>query len=116
MSLVERINTKCKENGTSIKALERELGFGNGNIRRWDTQKPSYDRIILVAEKLHISVNWLIFGKESTDLTPDEQKLIDYYRAADDKSRSMIMTLAAAGAAQDNSEPEPADSSTSKIG
>lgn len=114
MNLVERINTKCKENGISIKALERELGFGNGNIRRWDTQKPSYDKIISVAEKLHVSVNWLIFEKETPELTPEEQKLIEYYRSADEKSKTMIMALAAAGAVQNNNELE--NSSTSKIG
>ena len=33
MSIVERIKVRCKEKGTSMNALEKELGFGNGSIR-----------------------------------------------------------------------------------
>lgn len=36
MSIVERIKVRCKEKGTSMNALEKELGFGNGSIRLWD--------------------------------------------------------------------------------
>lgn len=116
MTLVDRIKTRCKEKHTSMNALEGELGFGNGTLRRWDERTPGADRLLILANRLDVSVDWLLTGKETPELTSEEIKLIDYYRAADDKSRSMIMTLAAAGAAQDNSEPEPADSSTSKIG
>ncbi len=91
MSLVERINIKCKENGTNIKALERDLGFGNGNIRRWDTQKPSYDKVMLVAEKLHVTFNWLITGKEESELTQTEQKLIDLYRNTNEIGQPLIV-------------------------
>lgn len=90
-TLVERIKEKCKENNLTFKALELELGFGNGNIRRWDTQKPSYDKIIAVAEKLNVSFNWLIFGKESDDLTQNEQKLIDLYRKTNDIGQPLTM-------------------------
>lgn len=91
MSLVERIKEKCKENNTSIKTIEKELGFGNGNIRRWDTQKPSYDKVIAVAEKLNISFDWLITGKESTELTPEEQTLVNLYRNTNDIGQPLII-------------------------
>ncbi len=90
-TLVERIKQKCKENDLTFKALEMELGFGNGNIRRWDTQKPSYDKIIAVAEKLNVSFNWLIFGKEADDLTQNEQKLIELYRNTNDIGQPLTM-------------------------
>lgn len=34
MDIVERIKEKSKEKGTNFAKLERELGFGNGVIRR----------------------------------------------------------------------------------
>lgn len=115
MSLVERIKMKCQENAISIKALERETGLANGSIRRWDSQKPSYDKIILVANKLQTSFYWLITGNETPKLNPDEQKLIEYYRSSDDRSKRMILAMAAAGADQEH-EQVKITSSDSKIG
>ncbi len=109
MSIVERIKLKCKEQNTNIKTLEREIGIANGSIRRWENQKPSYDKIILVAEKLNVTVNWLIFGKEASELSPDEQKLIEYYRKTDERGKRNILRQAEAEAAE-------LESSNSKIG
>ena len=39
MTLVDRIKLKCKENHTSMNALEGELGFGNGTLRITNTSK-----------------------------------------------------------------------------
>lgn len=94
MGLVERIRVKCTEKGTTIKALEREIGLGNGTISRWNTNVPSYDKVIKVADSLQTSFYWLIFGKEAADLTPEEQHLIDLYRQADDRGKRSILRLA----------------------
>ena len=65
MSIVERIKVRCKEKGTSMNALEKELGFGNGSIRLWDKKEPGSQKVILVAERLDLSLDWLLTGKES---------------------------------------------------
>ena len=85
MSIVERIKVRCKEKGTSMNALEKELGFGNGSIRLWDKKEPGSQKVILVAERLDLSLDWLLTGKESGNLTPEEKLLVDYYRRADDR-------------------------------
>lgn len=95
MDIVERIKLQCKEKGTSMCALEKKLGFGNGNIRRWNTQTPGSDKIIAVANALEISIDYLLTGKEAADLTPEEQQLVDYYRQADDRGKRSIMRTAA---------------------
>ena len=82
MSIVERIKVRCKEKGTSMNALEKELGFGNGSIRLWDKKEPGSQKVILVAERLDLSLDWLLTGKESGNLTPEEKLLVDYYRRA----------------------------------
>lgn len=48
---VENIRALCKKRGTSLAALERSLGFGNGVIAGWETAKsyPPYDRVSAVA-------------------------------------------------------------------
>ena len=48
---VKNIRALCKKRGTSLAALERSLGFGNGVIAGWETAKsyPPYDRVSAVA-------------------------------------------------------------------
>lgn len=109
MSIVERIKARCKEKGTSMNALEKELGFGNGSIRLWDKKEPGSQKVILVAERLDLSLDWLLTGKESGNLTPEEQLLVDHYRRADNRGKRSIMRIA-------ESESAELESSTSKLG
>lgn len=109
MTIVERIKMRCKEKGTSMNALEKELGFGNGSIRLWDKKEPGSQKVILVAERLDLSLDWLLTGKESGNLTSEEQQLIDYYRKADDRGKRSILRTA-------ESESTELESSASKLG
>ena len=76
MDIVKRIKQKCAEKGTTMGTLEKELGFANGSIRRWDERVPGADRVLILANRLEISVDWLLTGKESGNLTPEEQKIM----------------------------------------
>lgn len=82
MSIVERIKQKAKEQGINISALEKSSGLGNGVIRRWDERSPQCDKIAPVANCLKVSLDWLVLGKENSDLSEIEQKLLSSYRAA----------------------------------
>lgn len=90
MQIVERIKERCTQKGTTMGTLERELGFANGTIRRWDDKIPSLDRAYKLANSLEVSLEWLITGKEPEDLTPDEKHIIDLYRAADERGKRHI--------------------------
>ncbi|MCM1411403.1 MAG: helix-turn-helix transcriptional regulator [Lachnospiraceae bacterium] len=94
MTITERLRMRCKEKGTSFNALEKELGLGNGTIRRWDEKVPGVDKAQLVANRLEISLEWLVTGKNGSDLTPEEQQLIDLYRQADERGKRSIIRLA----------------------
>lgn len=109
MSIVERIKKSCKENRTSMNALEKELGLGNGTIRLWDTKEPGANKVIMVAERLGLSLDYILTGKEAGNLTPEEQQLVDLYRQADGRGKRSIMRLA-----QD--EARELESSTSGTG
>lgn len=109
MDIVDRIKRKCAEKGTTMGTLEKELGFANGTIRRWDERVPGADRVLTLANRLEISVDWLLTGKESGNLTPEEQLLVDHYRRADDRGKRSIMRTA-------ESESAELESSTSRIG
>ena len=109
MQIVERIKTRCKEKGTTMGTLEKELGFGNGTIRRWDERMPSADKALIIANRLEVTVEWLLTGKETAELSPEEQKLVDLYRVADTRGKRNIMRSAEAESAE-------LESSDSKIG
>ena len=112
MSIVERIKKSCKENSTSMNALEKELGLGNGTIRLWDTKEPGANKVIMVAERLGLSLDYILTGKEAGNLTPEEQQLVNLYRQADDRGKRSIFRTA-----QDEArELESSISGTGSIG
>ena len=114
MTIVERIQFKAKEKGVSIKALEREAGLSNGLIRRWTESSPQCDKLIIVANYLQVSLDWLVLGKENSELSETEQKLINSYRSASPDIQGATRRLL------NVTEPEPeSDTETSseyKIG
>ena len=67
MTLVDRISQIAKDKGLTFRAIERELGLGNGTIKRWEVQSPRLDRLIKVAEYLQVSLDTLVFGDNKTD-------------------------------------------------
>lgn len=116
MTIVERIKAKCKEKSTTMGTLEKELGFGNGNIRRWDERTPGADRIFAVAQRLGVTVEWLLTGKEAGELTPEEQRLVDLYRSCSETGQDIIMENARSMQLRFPAEREPAGVSVSETG
>ena len=57
--MLDKIKALCKEKKTSISKLEKQLGFGNGVIGRWDKSVPSYERLAAVANALDVQVSYL---------------------------------------------------------
>ena len=58
--MVDKIRQLCKESGKTLASLERSLGIGNGVIARWDTHKPSVDRVKAVADFFGCTVDDLL--------------------------------------------------------
>ena len=105
--MYERIKMLCKQNGTTITALERELGFAKGSICKWENHEPSYERVKMIADRFHVSVEYIKNGedvkwnpKEQTmdytiSLSEEEQDLLMEYRKADDTQKEMIRRILA---------------------
>ena len=105
--MYERIKMLCKQNGTNITALERELGFAKGSICKWENHDPSYERVKMIADRFHVSVEYIKNGedvkwnpKEQTidytiSLSEEEQDLLMEYRKADDTQKEMIRRILA---------------------
>lgn len=58
--MVEKIRSLCQEHGTSVWALERELGIGNGVIARWSRSSPRVETVKLVADYFGVTVDELL--------------------------------------------------------
>ena len=105
--MYKRIKMLCKQNGTNITALEKELGFAKGSICKWENHEPSYERVKMIADRFHVSVEYIKNGedvkwnpKEQTmdytiSLSEEEQDLLMEYRKADDTQKEMIRRILA---------------------
>lgn len=62
--LYQRIEKICEEKQTNITKLERECGLANATIRRWKTASPSVDNLMKVADKLGVTLDYLV-GREA---------------------------------------------------
>lgn len=103
--MYERIKMLCKQNGTNITALEKELGFAKGSICKWENHEPSYERVKMIADRFHVSVEYIKNGedvkwnpKEQTmdytiSLSEEEQDLLMEYRKADETQKEMIRRI-----------------------
>ena len=60
MGLYENVKELCKENSTSVMALEDRLGFARSSICKWDTNIPSVEKVRMVADEFGVSVDRLV--------------------------------------------------------
>lgn len=69
MSILESIQSLCKQKNISIPSLEKELNFGRGSIYKWDKNSPSIDKIQKVADYFNVSLDRIIYGFNRTEFT-----------------------------------------------
>lgn len=88
MDLFERIKNLSQEQGFNIKALEQQIGFGNGTIRRWGTNIPSADKLLKVANLLNTTCEYLLTGKTSTDtFSPEDAEWLSLIHQLPEEKR-----------------------------
>lgn len=67
--MVDRICELIKKKGMSISAVEKQLGFGNGAIKRFEKNSPSIDKVISLSNFLNVSIDYLVYGKDHLNNT-----------------------------------------------
>ena len=55
----ERIQKLCKKEGITVQQLEKQLGFSNGTVSKWDKYNPRMDKIQAVADFFGISAGYI---------------------------------------------------------
>lgn len=68
--LIERLDIEVKKKGLTFNRIERELGLGNGTIKRWNDQSPRLDKLTAVARFVGVSLDYLVFGELQTEGAP----------------------------------------------
>lgn len=62
MTLFDRTQKLIKDRGITVKQLERDCDLANATIRRWQTQTPNVESVRRVAERLNVSLDYLVTG------------------------------------------------------
>ena len=79
--MVNEIRAYCLGNKISIRDLEKELGFGNGTIYKWDDHSPSVENVKKVADFFGVTVNDILGYPETDGLNKTEELLLVYFRS-----------------------------------
>nr|DAJ29607.1 MAG TPA: repressor protein [Caudoviricetes sp.] len=90
MSLLDRIKIKAKEQGLTIPGIEEKLSFGKHSMYRWDTNSPSVDKVVSVANLLNVSVDYLITGNDLVTNTTELQSLIQRYNNLSESDKNKV--------------------------
>lgn len=107
--MVTKIRELGNLQGKSIFAIEKECGFGNGTINKWDKNSPSIDRVMKVANILGCSIAELIEEQELPRhvsgttgagksravirLSTDAQKVADRYSKLDTYGKAAVQAV-----------------------
>lgn len=109
----KRFTELIEKSGISNSKITELANISKNNISNYKNgQIPNASTLYKLSQILGVSMEYIIAGKEAADLTPEEQQLVELYRAADDRGRRRIRQTAEQEA-QENQEQK---SYTSKIG
>ena len=75
--IYERIKELCGKEGIAITALEKELGFGRGSLSKIDRNSPSSARLQMIADRLGVTTQYLLTGKNEAEKEPKGYFLSD---------------------------------------
>lgn len=72
MNTVQRIRNLCSNQGITVAELERRIGLSNGQISKWNKQKPGVDKVSKVADYFNVSIDYLL-GRNEDDFSGEER-------------------------------------------
>ena len=88
----ERLKAVCKERGTTVTAMLKELGFSTGGTGYWKKgQLPKGDVLAAIADYLQTSIDYLIFGEYRCNLNEEQLHLLELYESTPEYARYKVM-------------------------
>ena len=88
----DRLRDICKERGTTLSAVLKDLGLSTGSTGSWKKgQFPKGDVLKKISEYLDVSIDYIIFGEYKSDLNNDEKHLVELYRKTPDRAKYKLI-------------------------
>lgn len=96
MTLKERIQLICKERKIPIYKVEDDLNFSRGYISKLNQSNPNSGKILMIAEYLGVTPNYLLTGKEAVpSLNEKQEQLLSIARQLTPENQELLIELAA---------------------
>ena len=96
MNTVERVRNICKSRKIPIMKLENDCGLSNGYIGNLKKGSVPNDKLYLIAQYLHVSMEYLTTGIEepqNNDFSPLEREIIQAFRSADFVDQNSVLRI-----------------------
>ena len=90
--MLEKIKKLCLAQGITITQLENLLGWSR-SIYKWDTNKPSIDKVKAVADYFDVTVDSLVSDKSVTTMDADIQKAVALLEKCSPSERQTAIRL-----------------------
>ena len=88
----ERLKAVCKEQHTSVSAMLTALNLSTGSTGRWKRGSlPNGEVLAQIADYLHTSIDYLIFGEYRTNLNEDQLRLLELYESAPERAKYKVL-------------------------
>ena len=88
----ERLKEVCKENHTSVSAMLKDLNLSTGSTGRWKKGSlPSGEVLAQIADYLHTSIDYLIFGEYRTNLNEEQLRLLELYEMTPERAKYKVV-------------------------
>ena len=88
----ERLQSLCKQKGTSVSNMLSELGLSTGSTGNWKKgQLPKGDILVKISEYLDTSIDFIVLGTFKTDLTEEERHIIELYRNTPERAKYKVL-------------------------
>ena len=95
MKVIDRISDLCRQNGTTVTKLEKELGYSNGSLAKAKDIPSS--RILDIAIRFNVSTDYILTGNDSRVETPTFEKehieLITLYSQLEKEQKDAVFNL-----------------------
>ena len=83
MTIFERIKKLANKQGKSLQKVSEDLGLSTNYLYRLKTQQPTAEKLTLIADYFHVSVDYLL-GREDIKPVTEPVDLIEVANSDDD--------------------------------
>ena len=88
----ERLQRLCEAKNISVTKMLKDLGLSTGSMSNWKKgQLPKGDVLILLAQYLDTSIDYLLCGNYKTGLSDYENRLIKIYSLTPERAKYKVL-------------------------